>query len=155
MKDKDQQSEEFEREMSKFEIDLPPYQDEPAPHYYNRDEPVSTNYLNIELSKDLNAEALTKAITEVMERTETRLKESLRKQLVPYAEMAVESSASGDEDEESEADKRLRLMIREEVHRALYPDAALANPHKHMRVEMTTEQGDKWRGVLYAVDEGE
>lgn len=46
----------------------------------------------------------------------------------------------------------LRTMIREEVHRALYPTAEMANPHRHRRIEMTTEQGKKWRGVLYLVE---
>jgi hypothetical protein len=46
----------------------------------------------------------------------------------------------------------IRAFIREEVHRALYPVAEMANPHEHMRVEMVTEQGKRWRGVLYGVE---
>lgn len=67
----------------------------------------------------------------------------------------AESIKTLKEEQDRVETERLRKVVREEVHRALYPDAALANPHEHMRVEMTTEQGEKWRGVLYAVDEGE
>ena len=47
----------------------------------------------------------------------------------------------------------LRTLIREEVHRALYPAAEMANPHEHRRIEMTEQDGRKWRGVLYLVEE--
>lgn len=47
---------------------------------------------------------------------------------------------------------RVRALIREEVHRTIYPTAEMVNPHVHRRIEMTEESGDKWRGVLYKVE---
>lgn len=49
-------------------------------------------------------------------------------------------------------EQRLRALIREEMHRALYPSIEMTNPHEYRRVEMTEESGKKWRGVLYAID---
>lgn len=49
--------------------------------------------------------------------------------------------------------QQLRKLVREEVHRALYPSAEMANPHEHRRIEMVEENGKKWRGVLYAVED--
>ena len=49
-------------------------------------------------------------------------------------------------------EQRIRAIVREEVHRALYPVAEMANPHEHRRIEMTEESGRKWRGVLYLVE---
>jgi len=50
-------------------------------------------------------------------------------------------------------EETLRKFVREEVHRALYPAAEMANPHEHRRIEMVEETGRKWRGVLYLVEE--
>lgn len=47
---------------------------------------------------------------------------------------------------------KLRAMIREEVHNALYPGGTIS-AHEHRRVEMSEESGVRWRGVLYRVDE--
>lgn len=52
-------------------------------------------------------------------------------------------------------DEQLSKLVREAVHRALYPTAEMANPHEHRRIEMTEQDGKKWRGVLYAVDQNE
>lgn len=49
-------------------------------------------------------------------------------------------------------DEQLRLLVREEVHRAIYPVAELTNPHEHRRIEMVEESGLHWRGVLYATN---
>lgn len=51
------------------------------------------------------------------------------------------------------SDQKLRKLVREEVHRALYPTAEMANPHEHRRIEMTEQDGRKWRGVLYLVEQ--
>lgn len=122
--------------------------DAPGTRYYNRDEPVSTNYLHIEPSKDVNADALAEEIRKAMDRTANQIKESCyQRSLTP------EASALEDESpEESDADKRLRTLIREEVRHALYP-GGLPDPHRHRRVEMTEEDGTRWRGMLYAVEE--
>lgn len=177
-----------------IEIDLPPHKDEPAPRYYNRDEPVSTNYLHIELSKDLNVEALTEEIKKGMDRAAAQIRgqghREQEKQDDAYRDWCRENGfqwmhvdppgpnrkirwiAPDGTMQECDAplpqkyyfqasnpiamdEQSVRSLIREEVHRALYPDAALANPHEHRRIEMTEESGKKWRGVLYAVDEGE
>lgn len=52
-------------------------------------------------------------------------------------------------------DEKLRALVREEVHRAIYPTAEMADPHEHRRIEMTEENGKRWRGVLYAVEQDE
>jgi hypothetical protein len=53
------------------------------------------------------------------------------------------------------SDQRLRKLVREEVHRAIYPTAEMANPHEHRRIEMVEQDGRKWRGVLYLVEQNE
>lgn len=146
-----------------IEIDLPPYESEPSPRYYNRDEPVTTNHLRIELSPDLDKNALVAYIRDAMDKAAAQMVDNYR--FIPIREPA---ERQGEDEEDLEdtghvggdgrwypSKSEIRAFIREEVHRALYPDAALANPHEHRRIEMTEESGKKWRGVLYAVDEGE
>lgn len=67
----------------------------------------------------------------------------------------AESIKTLKEEQERVETERLRKVVREEVHRALYPDAALANPHEHRRIEMTEQDGKKWRGVLYRIGDDE
>lgn len=49
--------------------------------------------------------------------------------------------------------ERVRACIREEVHCVLYPTAGLVSGHEHRRIEMIEENGKRWRGMLYAVEE--
>lgn len=51
------------------------------------------------------------------------------------------------------AEAQMRSLIREEVGRALHRPVEMVNPHHHRRVELIEENDQRWRGVLYLVEE--
>src|SRR5581483_9888775 len=53
---------------------------------------------------------------------------------------------------EKKRQDELRTLIREELHRALFP-GGLPDAHRHRRVRLIEENGTEWRGTLYATEE--
>lgn len=49
-------------------------------------------------------------------------------------------------------DERMRVLIHEEVQRALYPGGGIVT-HEHRRIDMYEQDGSHWRGMLYRVDD--